>query len=272
MKGMAKTKHFRTLVVSVAATLAACLMVLLLGARVTDAQASSPAYTVTDLGTLGGNYSYAYDINESGQVVGDSDGHAFLYDNGQMKNLGVLASLGGSSEAHGINDNGKVTGVSSADDPERGPGSVQHAFLYDSSQPNSQMQDLGYYPGNYPSSYGYAINNSDQIAGVTNGVRANLYQGGQWHDLGGGYQSYAYDINDSGAVVGRLETPVTYQGYHYTGIHAFLYQNGQIQDIDGSSSLRSEALGINDDGWITGFRRDNSTGDYQAFLWTPSGG
>src|SRR5215207_10175943 len=49
-----------------------------------------------DLGTLGGTNSYAYGINDSGQVVGYSDTansgpHAFLYDstNG-MKDLGTL--------------------------------------------------------------------------------------------------------------------------------------------------------------------------------------
>jgi len=45
----------------------------------------------TDLGELGGGYSYAYGVNSLHQVVGASDGRAFLYRNGQMYDLATLA-------------------------------------------------------------------------------------------------------------------------------------------------------------------------------------
>ena len=50
---------------------------------------------MTDLGTLGGTYSWAFDINDRGQVVGYSgtaagDQHAFLYGDGAMTDLGTL--------------------------------------------------------------------------------------------------------------------------------------------------------------------------------------
>ena len=47
--------------------------------------------TMQDLGTLGGTESFAYGINDSGQVVGwsyttgDSYSHAFLYSSGTMQ-------------------------------------------------------------------------------------------------------------------------------------------------------------------------------------------
>src|SRR5436309_1672459 len=55
--------------------------------------------TMTDLGTLPGGYaSYAYGINDAGQVVGtseDSSGlrHAFLWSAGTMADLGTLGRL-----------------------------------------------------------------------------------------------------------------------------------------------------------------------------------
>ena len=92
--------------------------------------------TMNDLGTLGGNFSVAYGINASGQVVGNSTisgnstRHAFLYTNGTMEDLG---SLGGDSSAVGINAGGEIVGwADTAGDAS------EHAFLYS----NGSMIDL----------------------------------------------------------------------------------------------------------------------------------
>src|SRR3989338_501974 len=78
--------------------------------------AAAPQYEGIDLGTLGGDYSTAYGINDRGQVVGSSVlikesfpyERAFLYANGSMQDLGVL--LGDYSQAYGINNSGQVVG------------------------------------------------------------------------------------------------------------------------------------------------------------------
>jgi len=75
--------------------------------------------TVTDLGNLGGtmNNNIAFAVNNQGQVVGLSDlqgdttFHAFLWQNGVMTDLGTLPG-DVASVALGINDRGKVVGVS----------------------------------------------------------------------------------------------------------------------------------------------------------------
>jgi probable HAF family extracellular repeat protein len=78
---------------------------------------------MTDLGTLGGYYSFAYGINDDGQVVGVSPtaagvNHAFITGpNGVgMADLNSLVSLPGGgvlTEAQGINNLGQVAVISS---------------------------------------------------------------------------------------------------------------------------------------------------------------
>src|SRR5262245_11534797 len=86
-----------------------------------------PAYTITDLGTLGGRMSQAIGISPSGLVVGVAEtsareSHAFLYQNGVMQDLGTLGGTG--SLAYAVNDAGQVAGYSQT------AGGDTHAFLY----------------------------------------------------------------------------------------------------------------------------------------------
>ncbi|MHC4546994.1 MAG: hypothetical protein ACYSYL_21190, partial [Planctomycetota bacterium] len=69
-------------------------------------------YTIIDLGTLGGHYSIAHAINNTGQIVGESDRRAFLWDNKNgMTDLGTLSD-GNDMQAWGINDSTEVVGYS----------------------------------------------------------------------------------------------------------------------------------------------------------------
>ncbi len=76
--------------------------------------------TMTDLGTFGGWGSYAYGINNLGQVVGTSQTsagawHAFLYSGGVMTDLNskLPANSGwiALSQANSINNNGQIVGT-----------------------------------------------------------------------------------------------------------------------------------------------------------------
>jgi probable HAF family extracellular repeat protein len=86
---------------------------------------------LTDLGTLGGPYSFAFGTNARGQVVGYADTssgeqHAFLYSNGAMSDLNSLvdpASGWTLEHAESINDSGQIVAYG------RNAAGYRHAFL-----------------------------------------------------------------------------------------------------------------------------------------------
>jgi len=87
---------------------------------------------MTDLGTLGGNYSQGNGINASGQVVGHASTasgayHAFRWTSaGGMVDLNTLLPSGSGwtlTTANAINDSGQITGEGI------NPSGEQHAYL-----------------------------------------------------------------------------------------------------------------------------------------------
>lgn len=91
------------------------VVTVIVGAQIVEVPvAVEPPYTLAYLGTLGGQESVANDINVSGQVVGraqadDGSWRAFLWEGGQMRDLGSLGYP--FNEAVAINDRGVVVGT-----------------------------------------------------------------------------------------------------------------------------------------------------------------
>jgi probable HAF family extracellular repeat protein len=116
------------------------------------------------------------------------------------------------------------------------------------------MTDLGAFSGG--SSDAFGINDAGHVVGastvldaggVTNSPHAFEYSNGAMHALEiGGANSIAWDINNADHVVG--EWAPSSEG----GVHAFVYQDGRLQDLGNLGGDVTYALSINERGDIVG--------------------
>src|SRR5574341_1418138 len=251
------------------------------GATTTTSAAGS--LRITDLGTPGGNQgSFAYAINNRGQVVGSSaetmemPSHALLWRNGHMRDLGTFG--GTTSVAKAINDRGEVVGDSAGAEWSihavlwrrgeivGGSGTTQEmvsdAFLWR----NGRMRDLGTPSGTFGST-ALAINNRGDIVGYTvtpRSDRALLWRNGRMRDLGtlGGEFSWATGINKQGLIVGHSETA--------TGQwRGFVLRHGAMTALPTLASS-CDVWGVNDRGQVIGdsWAPLETQSGYHAVLWS----
>ncbi len=182
--------------------------------------------SIQDIGSLTGHThdSYAYGINDSGQVVGyytsDYGQGAFLFANGVLQDLGNWG--GNNNAAYAINNSGQVVGEAQTNTDDE-------AFLYS----NGFMQNLG-----IGLSDALGINNNGWIVGSTGA--AFLYLSGQMYDLNkrlvnsnsGWTLTSATAINDAGQIVGYGVNPVGQS-------HAFLLNPLPAGAIQAASMVQS---------------------------------
>ena len=159
--------------------------------------------------------------------------HAFLYENGQMRDLGTFPG-GTSSAALGINISGQIVGYGTY-----GSSSFNHAFLYRGEGPMQDLGDLSSVQNH--SSWAKDINDRDQVVGYsdndyssTHYNRAFLYENEEMIDLG-------------------------------TRLHPD--NNGNIWNLDAANGINNEGQ-IVTEGWRK--ESDGITYTYSGLLLTPT--
>jgi len=267
---------------------------------------STLSVTVTNLPEIEMSAFQVFGLNRTGQlagfffIAGVHPSHAFIYDQGNLLDLGTLG--GDSGQANAINNFGQLAGeaeplgsltphafffdgATMADLGTLGGSSSHAGFINDAGQlagssltfgdaethtflyGSNTMTDLGTLGGTYSIPYG--LNNSGQIAGQSttagNTMHAFLYSGGVMNDLGtlGGDYATAFDINDSGVVVGESST-------NDSVIHPFIFANGVLTDLKGLGGSYATAFAINNAGQVLGSSStlvNGEEGPYHGFVY-----
>jgi probable HAF family extracellular repeat protein len=234
---------------------------------------------ILDLGTLGtGLDSFAVLVNNRDQVAGFSytnaianpetgipTVHPFLWENGQMVDVGTLGGL--IAEVSGLNNSGQVAGTSDLAGDQ-----TSHPFFWEQG---SQPQDIGTFGGDNGSAAW--INDAGHVAGEADFSgdaihHAFLWKHGVMKDLkpiGAAPCSNAFSINSSDQVVGNSTN------CHGTALGATLWEQNSIVDLNssvppGSGIFLSECAFINDRGEIA-VSGTVANGDVHAFILVPDG-
>jgi probable HAF family extracellular repeat protein len=265
------------------------------------AGAQTPRYTITDLGTLGGTYSYAFGINSAGVVSGgaatptQTDGlseTAFLWHNGHMTNLGTLPG-GLNSSAGGPNSSGESPIV--ADTYRTDPNGEDfcefgsHRQCLGAIWKNGAMTALPTLENGHNAA-AFDINSRGQVIGFAeNGKRdATCLTGGtpfqviqfeaviwgpdgeirELPPLKGDTVGFAFGINDSGQVVGSSglcsNTAIPPAP---SGQHAVLWdKDGSPTDLGNLGGSYNVASAINNRGDVVGGALSAIDGTIHAFL------
>jgi probable HAF family extracellular repeat protein len=227
-------------------------------------------YKLVDIGTFGGPESNINNefslgapnqINKPGTTVGSS---ATSIPSPPNSNLAICGGLDGTVPF------------------------VFHAFQWQ----DGNVTDLGALPGTDNCSVATSINARGEIVGSSeNGlidpligirqIRAVLWKNGEIKDLGtfGGNHSLVGSINDRGQVAGAAlnAIPDPFSLFFSTGTQtrAFLWQEGQMQDLGTLGGPDAQAFFVNEHGQVIGLSYTDSTPNpttkvptADPFLWT----
>jgi uncharacterized membrane protein len=248
-----------------------------------------PGYAITDLGTLGGDSSIAYGLNESGQVVGSAR-DASGVDRPAIWTDGVISALpdeGFGGVAYGVNASGHATGAIKNGDTYTRPWDnrtfgVDNVALWD----DTGLTNLGNL-GGLSRGEGRFVTDDGWIGGTASAPLPNVAGEDIWQrgfiktasdssirDIGGfpgDLRSFIFDINDARQAPGFSEDGN--RGHQDDRTKAALWQfddSGGVQSVTAldpiASGRLSLAVGINNLSDVVG-RSVTADGQDVTVIW-----
>jgi probable HAF family extracellular repeat protein len=250
--------------------------------------AQDASYTYTPIKVPGATHTFAFGINDEGQIVGrfgsaTSGNHGFLKDGTTFI---TIDAPGGTyfTEPRGINAAGQIVGVFGGEAGQHGflkDGTtfttidVPRALFTDPYGINDDGQIVGWFRDDARVDHGFlidgatlttfdvpgavftrahGINNHGQISGwfrdVTGREHGFLKDGDTFtvFDVPGAQTPETFGINDEGQIVGRFDGA--------TGSQGFLVDSATFTTIEVPGDTQTHAFGINNRGLIIGFFSD----------------
>jgi len=241
-------------------------------------EAVTPAYTITDLGTLGGspNQSRGFGINNCGTTVGDSLPsatpvvHPFYKKGATMTDVG---SLGAEGTAYSLNAQGYTVGYSSSSIGQRAivwhdndgdgvsdPGELQEILPAGAIGVANEINDNNRVVGLMDASGGSTLSDTPFVWDPTNGLQSLPTP------PAGMSPTRAQGINNAGTITGWASVSF--------GTHAFVLKNNTYIDLgtldNTTLSLQSFSWRISEDGHVVGYSQtpsNNASLPIHPFLW-----
>ena len=241
-------------------------------------------YTVKDLGTLGGTFSFAGGINNRGDIEGfstlpgDTAVHAFLWQKGLMADLGTLGGPN-SFASWRLNERGEVGGQAETSTPdplgEDFCGFGTHLICQPSIWQKGVPTPLPTVGGN--NGFATGVNSRGQVVGDAENSTPDptcpapqvlhfkpvVWEKGRVQELPlliGDSEGIALTINDRGQIAGN-------SGSCTTPFHAVLWQNGTVTDLGGLGGTGKIPSDINNQGQVAGLSDLPGDAAFHAFLW-----
>ncbi len=248
---------------------------LFLGTALTLSMLSGTALgggEVSLLPSLGGTNSRAWDINDSGQIVGtaelptDAGSHGVLWEDGVVTDLGVWGAPTDLSHAQAINNQGQIVGYS-----EIVATGAREAVLW---APDLTMRNLGQEMGAFGSSIPWDINEQGEVCGQA-ALSPGFSKGFIWDDANGGRTEGTVSIYMGGSNKGLNNGGVLVG-------HGFFFGDpdmAMLASPDGRGGWDEFEIGppgftfsiaseISDAGVVVGFTNADSPGPWNACIFT----